>query len=195
VSEPPADPSLALAATVADILGQAGLEGVLIGAIALAVHNYPRSTTDVDFATDVNPFSHLRALGTALQAAGLAVDVRMPDADDPLGGVVHVHNERGGSVQVVNYYNPRSDRPSSLGRDSIRTAVPAGIEGLDVRVVDLPHLVALKLYAGGPKSTTDVIGLLEANPDADLDGVAEVCARHGLEVPLRRLLGALHNPA
>src|SRR5579883_602911 len=35
-------------------------------------------------------------------------------------------------------------------------------------VVDLAHLVALKLYAGGPKGKLDVIELLSRNPEADV---------------------------
>lgn len=41
-------------------------------------------------------------------------------------------------------------------------------------VVDVPHLVALKLYASGRKSELDILELLERHPDA-LDAVHVVC--------------------
>jgi hypothetical protein len=46
-------------------------------------------------------------------------------------------------------------------------------------VVDLPHLVALKLYAGGRKSMVDVLELLDRNPDADRARIRDLCARFG----------------
>ena len=51
-------------------------------------------------------------------------------------------------------------------------------------------LVALKLYAGGSKSRSDIIELLRRNPDADLGKIKEACRRYrlrGLGVLLREL--------
>ena len=48
------------------------------------------------------------------------------------------------------------------------------------KIVPIPHLIALKLYAGGHKSNADIIELLVRNPDLKLDEVRSVCARYGL---------------
>jgi hypothetical protein len=40
--------------------------------------------------------------------------------------------------------------------------------------------VALKLCAGGRKSTLDVLEILERNPDADRKKIRDVCVRFGL---------------
>jgi hypothetical protein len=44
-----------------------------------------------------------------------------------------------------------------------------------LRLVPLPHLVALKLYAGGMKSRADVVELLVRNPTADVTAIRELC--------------------
>lgn len=65
------------------------------------------------------------------------------------------------------------------------------VEGEPFKVVDLAHLIALKLYAGGNKSKSDVIELLEHNTDADLDEIRAVCGRFGFDQALEQLLKEL----
>ena len=59
---------------------------------------------------------------------------------------------------------------------------------LRLPVVDVPHLVALKLVAGGRKDEVDILELLEANPEIPLDAVIEVCKRYRLGTRLENLL-------
>ncbi len=59
-----------------------------------------------------------------------------------------------------------------------------------LRLVPLPQLVALKLYAGGSKSRADIVELLRRNPEADLSPIRTACRRYrlrGLEAILREL--------
>jgi hypothetical protein len=44
-----------------------------------------------------------------------------------------------------------------------------------VRIVPLPHLVALKLYAGGAKSRADIVELLSRNPEVDTAAIRTLC--------------------
>ena len=53
-------------------------------------------------------------------------------------------------------------------------------EDSPLKIVPIPHLIALKLYAGGHKSKADIIELLVRNPDLELDEVRSVCAGYGL---------------
>jgi len=53
-------------------------------------------------------------------------------------------------------------------------------EDSPLKIVPIPHLIALKLYAGGHKSKADIIELLARNPDLEFDEVRSVCARYGL---------------
>jgi hypothetical protein len=173
---------------VAVVLDELGIESALIGASALAVHGYPRATQDVDLGTATDPFTMLKRARDRLRSElGAGVDLVTPDADDPLGGVLTISGDDFDPVQVVNFLNPLA-AGQNPGAEAIRMAIPDLIEGSRLRVVTLPHLVALKLYSGGYKSRLDVLELLERNPDAPLDQVREVCVRYGLGDGLDRIL-------
>jgi hypothetical protein len=178
--------TLALANDVADSLAARGAKSAVIGAIAVAIHGYPRSTQDIDLAT-ATTLTVLRQVASDLQARGCVVRLGEPDDDDPLGGVLTAVRGDADPVQVVNYANPFRPGSGALAAEAVESAVQ---KLGSLYVVDLPHLIALKLYAGGAKSKLDVVELLASNPAADRDAIAEVCAKHGLRTEweeLRRL--------
>jgi len=178
--------TLEAAERVAALLGEYGADCALIGALALAVHGYPRSTGDVDLATATDPYGVLAKLSRQLRDEGFEVRFNEPDAQDQLGGMLNIERDDIDPVQVVNFLNPFT-AGISLGREAVEAALP--LEGSSLRVVDLPHLIALKLFAGGPKSQADVEELLARNTDVDLDSVRSVCRSHGLEDELEAVLG------
>lgn len=160
--------TLEVAEQVAEILRLHRAESAVIGAMALAVYGHVRATEDFDLATDTDPFSTLRNVAAALRAEGLQAELLEPDAEDPLGGGI-----------------------SGLGAEVVREAVGGSVEGSSLRVVSLPHLVALKLYAGGAAATRDVVEVLERNRPVDLERLREVCGRFGLDKELEAVLGDL----
>ena len=174
------DRTLEMAASVAEILDEAGVASAVIGAAALAAWGYPRATEDIDLAVATDPFSTLREAQRRI-ATELPVEARLvtPDADDPLGGVLTVTGEGFDPVQVVNFLNPLGGG-SNPGSDAVAQAVSGMVGGTRLRVVSLPYLVALKLYAGGYKSRLDVLELLSRNPSAPLDEIGQVCERFEL---------------
>jgi hypothetical protein len=110
--------TLALAERVAANAREVGFETALIGAAALAVHRFARGTEDIDLAVAVNPQTQLVALERRLLASGLRTRLRLPDDDDPLGGVLTVWATQDSAgepedlVEVVNFLNPgESFRP------------------------------------------------------------------------------------
>jgi hypothetical protein len=177
--------TLQVAEKVAAALSARGISTAVIGAIAAAVHGYVRSTDDVDLASNVHPFHQLRPAAEAFRAEGLDVRFGEPDQDDPLGGVLTITGEDFDPIQVVNFLNPFAGG-SALGREAIETATPRALGSL--AVVDLPHLIALKIYAGGNAGASDVLELLDRNPNADREAILDVCARHGLADDLERVL-------
>jgi hypothetical protein len=176
---------LLAAERVAGILEQMGVEAVVIGALALAAHGYPRSTDDLDLAIGVDP-KELAEIARELQAAGFSADVNPPDEADPLGGVVRVRAEGVDLIELVNFKNPPGGGFPALIEMATREAVAVALrprmatdpgKPSALRVVTLPHLVLFKLYAGGPKSKTDVLELLSRNPGADLETIRELARR------------------
>jgi hypothetical protein len=180
-----AERTLAEAEKIAAMLRARGVETAVIGAVAAAVHGYPRSTADVDLASAVDPYRVLEPLKAELTALGYEARFDEPDAEDPLGGVLTVRGKGFKAVQVVNYANPWGGG-TPLGREAIEHATRDALGSL--AVVDLPHLIALKLYAGGAKAKLDVAELLARNRDVDVDALRALCARFGLDAALDDLL-------
>jgi hypothetical protein len=168
------DQTLREAERIAGLLDIQGLPVVVIGAAALAAHRYLRFTRDVDLGVDADLWQ-MRALVEVLRAAGYDSELHEPDGDDPLGGVIDVSGAFG-LVQIVNFGGrfPAVIRDSLAGED-IRVK-PDGV----LRIVPIPQLVALKLYAGGWKSHADIVELLRRNPEVDLKMIGETCRRYRL---------------
>jgi hypothetical protein len=170
-----------MAIRVATILDELGVPSALIGAAALAAHGYPRATVDIDLAVATDPFTTLEAARRRIAGEpGVEATLTTPDSDDPLGGMLTVTGEDFDPVQVVNFLNPLSRRPNP-GSEAVRTATAGPVDETPLRLVTLPHLIALKLYAGGYKSKLDVLELLSRNPAAPRDEIARVCTTFGLE--------------
>ena len=187
----------ALAERVVEAANKVGIATAMIGASALAAHNYVRGTRDIDFATAVDPRSDLPKLEQALLELGLSVELRMPDEDDPIGGVLVVwesedsNGERTDPVEVVNFYNPFRPRPNPAA-NAIKNAVRLDHDS-PLRCVRLPDLIALKLYAGGLRDHADVVELLVHNPAADLDEVRAVGTQYDVEGRLEGLIAQAAN--
>ena len=79
-------------------------------------------------------------------------------------------------MQVVSFANrfPAVIRDALAG-DDVRIR-----PGSALRLVPLAQLVALKLYAGGVRSKSDIVELLRRNPDADLEAIRGTCKRYRL---------------
>jgi hypothetical protein len=162
------------AETTVRILQEHRVEAVVIGAVALAAYHYVRHTDDLDLGVNAD-LPTLRALTQALRQAGFSAELREPDAADPLGGIIDVTG-RFGHLQIVSF----AGRFPAVIDDALRTAQLVVREGSPLRLVPLPQLIALKLYAGGYRSRADIVELLRRNPDLDLAEVRATCARYGL---------------
>lgn len=177
--------SLEVARKVFELLAGNDIDAAVIGSIALAVHGYVRATRDLDFGVAVLAFDSLRRFADQLRDQGYEIDLGEPSPDDPVGGIVTVSGADFDPVQIVNLRAP-GGRHEKLAREAIATAQNAPEFGLPV--VDLPHLVALKLVAGSRKDELDILELLRANPEASLEEVVALCGRHRLKARLEHLL-------
>lgn len=183
---PSINATLRVARHVSEILARHQAGAVVIGAMALAVHNYPRDTVDLDLATAIDPLQ-LDPIARELRALGYEVDIHRPDTDDPLGGVLDVRSEDAVLVQVVNFSNPPAGGFPRLVVDALRNGSPL-VPGEPLVVTDLVTLIAFKLYAGGSKSKLDVLELIERNPELDLEELRQRCRTYRLDRMLEPLL-------
>jgi hypothetical protein len=173
-----------LAERVARIAHDLGIHTAVIGAYALAVHHYARATRDLDLGTSTQ-LDDLRRLRTAIEAEGFHCHLETPDEQDDLGGklTIWVKTDEDGDpmdeVDVVNFFNIHRPRRNPAG-EAIRNSREVA-EGSALRYPMLADLVALKLDAGGPKDQGDIIELLRANPDADVEAIRATCKKYGLD--------------
>jgi hypothetical protein len=134
------------------VLQGIGAAYALIGAHAMAVRGYPRFTVDVDLLT-----ADSRVLDpahwTGLEREGAVVEVRRGDADDPLGGVVHILLADGADVDLIV---ARGEWEARL----IARAEPVSIAGVSIDVPRTSDLILLKLAAGGYTDLQDAAALL-----------------------------------
>ena len=165
---------LIAAEEVVGILRRHDLDAVVIGAVALAAYHYVRQTEDLDLAVNAGPAKML-AVVRSLEQAGYTAQFRAPDADDPLGGVTDVTGPFG-LIQIISF----AERFPAVVEDAVRESSLVVRAGSALRIVPLPHLVALKLYAGGFKFKADIVELLARNPEADLPSIRSLCGRYRL---------------
>lgn len=180
------DEVIRAAEEVTGILESRGVEALVIGAVALAAHGYVRFTEDLDLGVNTDLVT-LTQVADGLRTAGYDVELREPDGQDPLGGLVDVRGPFG-LVQIVNY-GGRFPAVIDGGLAAADTVIRSGSR---LRIVPLPHLVALKLYAGGTKSRADIVELLSRNPDADVAAIRELCQRwrlRGLDPLIEEAMG------
>lgn len=163
------DEVIRAAEKVAGILESQGVGALVIGAVALAAHGYVRFTEDLDLGVNTD-LKTLGRVAESLRSAGFDVELREPDGQDPLGGVVDVRGPFG-LVQIVNF----GGRFPAVIENGIAAADTVIRPGSRLRIVPLPQLVALKLYAGGTKSRADIVELLSRNPDADRAAIRDLC--------------------
>ena len=172
MSEPEA--ILHAAERVLGILGQHRVDAVVIGAVALAAYHYVRQTDDIDLGVNAD-LPTMRAVTGSLRQAGFTAELREPDGHDPLGGVIDITGPFG-LVQIISY----ADRFPAVIDDAVRASRLAVREGSPLRLVPIPQLIALKLYAGGYKSKADIVELLLRNPGLDLHEARAVCEKYRL---------------
>lgn len=168
------DAILQAAEAVVKILKRHRVDAVVIGAVALAAYHYVRQTNDIDLGVNAD-VPTLRELVESLRKAGYTAELREPDGDDPLGGVIDVTGSFG-LVQIVSF----GGRFPAIINDAVKASTLVVRKDSSLRLVPMPHLIALKLYAGGFKSKADIVELLKRNPDLDLSAVRALCKRYHL---------------
>ncbi len=169
-----AHPILRAAEDVLHRLQEHKIDAVVIGAVALAAHRYVRQTEDLDLGINAD-VRKLRELVSSLRQAGYAAELREPDAEDPLGGVIDIEGPFG-LIQVISY----AGKFPNVIDDAVREAQMTARPGSALKLAPLPHLIALKLYAGGTKSKADILELLLRNPELDVESVRQLCRSYHL---------------
>ena len=148
-------------------LNQRNVRYVLVGGLAVVIYGVDRITADVDLAVDLASESatdFVRVLTDAGFRPMLPVNAQM-FADAAVRG--RWLRER--QMQVFSFWDPQHTRPSvdvfiadvlpfeELWSDSRSIA----LDGVDIRVASIEHLIRMKTLAGRPQDLSDIERLRE----------------------------------
>ncbi len=137
-----------IAARLAEILGPDRC--VLVGALAVAVHGYPRATDDVDLLTKLD----LRDAQKLLKSRGIETVMKRGDLLEGDFSCLQ------GTLEGVRF-----DILPEIVALQWDHALSLSLWGTVLRIVDLDGLLRLKLRAGGPQDLMDAAHLLLQHPD------------------------------
>jgi hypothetical protein len=147
---------------VAALLDAQNVPHAMIGAAALAAAGVARSTYDVDLLT-VDAAVLRDTLWAPLRDAGVSVDIRRGDADDPLAGVVRC--EISGDRPVDLIVGRHAWQGRAVERATRFTSGPP--------IVRPGDLILLKLYAGGTQDLWDIRELIALPASDDIVAYVE----------------------
>lgn len=159
---------------VGRILDEYGARWAAIGALAVAYHGPIRASYDADALISLKGSRiDLDRLAGQLRRSGWKVDVREGEPGDPLGFVVRIADKAGNQVDLIG--GIRKLDPDFFGR-ATRTAV----DGMKLRFASAEDLIALKLFAGGPKDLEDAEGVIRVQGGKlDLALLRKLCKGFG----------------
>jgi hypothetical protein len=134
-----------------------GCEAVLGGGWAVWRHGYVgRVTRDLDIAL---PADHIDAFLRAASVSGFDV-LSVPPGRRPKV----LHKDTGIQVDIL----PEGARPGTANNPA-PTTIPhpsrMGASGTELRYIDLPSLIELKIAAGRARDESDVVEFVRANGD------------------------------
>ena len=130
---------------------QAGVDFMLVGGYAVALHGWPRTTFDIDFWIMANP-ENAKAVMRAITSFGA-----------PLMGLTEADFHRPGMVFQIGTEPQRIDIISAVDgldyADAALRAVTMSVDGLEIKVVSLDDLIVNKRASGRPKDIADAVML------------------------------------
>jgi hypothetical protein len=151
-------------------LASEGLDYVVIGAFALAVHGTVRATTDADALVRASA-QRLKQAVPAFERAGLAAPFRQGDHDDPVPALLQLHDAHGNGVSLLA--GLRGLDPGTFDR-TLSVALRDGT----LRIASREDFIAMNCFAGGAQ---------------DLEDARRACHHPGATVDLDRLWGATRH--
>jgi len=138
----------------------------IIGGVAVQVHGHRRTTRDLDLIPEpardnlrrlVAALGELDARPRELPGAGVPSAEQLATAS-----VVPPLTTRHGELHIFN------DVPGAAAYEALRArALVIDLDGLELAIVGLADLIAMKRAAGRPQDARDIAALIAANPPGE----------------------------
>lgn len=163
-----------LLASIGKSLDEAGAKWAVIGAMAVAYHGWIRASLDADALLSLRGTAlDIDQLAEKLRREGRQVDLRMGEPGDPLGYVLRIRDGSGNQADLIGGIR-------KLDGGFWDRVVAQEWDGMPLRIASLEDLIALKLYAGGPKDLEDAEGVMRVQAGRlDNDLLRRLCKGFG----------------
>jgi predicted nucleotidyltransferase len=168
-----------------EILRREGVDYLVIGAFALAVHGVIRGSSDVDALLHISE-RRVAKLGDLFKKTGFGATLRRGDADDPIPIMLVLTDAYSNQVDLLG--GLRGVDPQAFSR-----AIEVPFRGESLRIVGREDFIAMKCFAGGPQDVVDARSAYQAaQGPVDLDLLRAVTRRFGRDAAdrLAQLLSA-----
>ena len=143
-------------------LADAEVDYVVVGGLAVILHGYLRATADLDLAIGLSPDNARRGMASL---AGIGLRPRLPVTMDEFAvpdARAEWRNTR--NMPVFPLWDPANplrsvdvfiDEPIAF-EQLMQPAVTKDLDGPQVRVASIPHLIEMKRQAGRPRDLDDI---------------------------------------
>lgn len=112
-------------------------------------------------------------LAERLRSKGFQAEARMGEPGDPLGFVLRIIDDAGNQADLIGGIR-------KLDSAFWSRVIEETLDGMRLRISSVEDLIALKLYAGGPKELEDAEGVLRVQAGhLDLDLIRKLCKGFG----------------
>ena len=139
---------------VVKLLDQSNIPYAVIGAFAASFYGQVRATLDADAVISLGERDQLTGFMGALKNAGLKVESRQGDAEDPVRGIINIKDKFKNSVDLLTGIR-------GMGPDIFERTVKASFLGAEIKIAGVEDFIAMKIYGGGPQDIEDVICVLK----------------------------------
>jgi hypothetical protein len=168
---------------VVEILARENIPYAVIGALAASVHGAVRASMDADLLL----FAGVQAadgLHDAFQDAGFLTQLTRGDLEDPIPGLLRLHDSHGNRVDLL--LGLRGMDPAAVSR-----VIEVPFQGASLAFIGREDFIAMKVFAGGPLDLVDAArAVAAAGTSLDLELLRQLARRYGREAgeTLERLL-------
>lgn len=152
----------------------------LIGGLSVATWGFPRGTKDIDVLVSLVSIQNLELFSKALEAEGLKPEIFRGGQIDPVPYIIRlVHEDVPVDMLIVT---------KKWEDEAVTNAVYVDFHGVEMPVIPLEYLIAMKLKAGGPRDLLDAEELLKIG-GADSDMLESLAKRLRVNKRLERIRG------
>jgi predicted nucleotidyltransferase len=140
---------------VIDVLNKERILYVIVGAFAVSFYGVVRASLDADAVISMKDNDlALGKLMNQLKAKGITAKLSRGDVEDPIRAVLNIEDSHHNRVDLLLGIK-------GLQESVFQRAVGSQFMGINIDIIGVEDLIALKMFAAGPKDIQDVIGILQ----------------------------------